>query len=92
MDPAGDEIFRDGMADFHVVYYSHGIKRGVFANSRNVFDSTSGTATVVGNVGELASAAIPPAEALAFMIAVTFMMKRVEFLTFLCYNYYGFNC
>lgn len=55
-----------------------GVLSAIFANSGSIFDSTSGTAAAVGNVGELASAAISQAEALAFMIAVTFNVPCLQ--------------
>ncbi len=42
------------------------------------FDSTSGTAAAVGNVGELAAAVISKAEALAFIVAVTFNIPCLQ--------------
>ena len=55
-----------------------GVLSAIFANSGSIFDSTSGTAAAVGNVGELASTAIFQAEALAFMIAVTFNVSCLQ--------------
>ena len=55
-----------------------GVLSAIFANSGSIFDSTSGTAAAVGNVGELASTAISQAEALAFMIAVTFNVSCLQ--------------
>lgn len=55
-----------------------GVLSAIFANSGSIFDSTSGAAAAVGNVGELASAAIPRAEALAFMVAVTFNVPCLQ--------------
>lgn len=55
-----------------------GVLSAIFANSGSIFDSTSGTAAAVGNVGELASTAISQAEALAFMIAVTFNVPCLQ--------------
>lgn len=55
-----------------------GMLSAIFANSGSIFDSTSGTAAAVGNVGELASTAISQAEALAFMIAVTFNVSCLQ--------------
>lgn len=55
-----------------------GVLSAIFANSGSIFDSTSGAAAAAGNVGELASAAIPRAEALAFMVAVTFNVPCLQ--------------
>lgn len=55
-----------------------GVLSAIFANSGSLFDSTSGAAAAVGNVGELASAAISRAEALAFIMAVTFNIPCLQ--------------
>lgn len=55
-----------------------GVLSAIFANSGSLFDSTSGTAAAVGNVGELASAVISKAEALAFIMAVTFNVPCLQ--------------
>lgn len=55
-----------------------GVLSAIFANSRSLFDSTSGAAAAAGNVGELASAVISKAEALAFIMAVTFNVPCLQ--------------
>lgn len=55
-----------------------GVLSAIFANSGSLFDSTAGSAAAVGNVGELAAAAISKAEALAFIIAVTFNVPCLQ--------------
>lgn len=55
-----------------------GVLSAIFANSGSIFDSASGAAAAVGNVGELASAAISGAEALAFIMAVTFNVPCLQ--------------
>ena len=55
-----------------------GVLSAIFANSGSIMDSTSGVAAAVGNVGKLASVAIPQAEALAFIIAVTFNVPCLQ--------------
>lgn len=55
-----------------------GVLSAIFANSGSIFDSTSGTAAAVGNVGELAAAVISKAEALAFIVAVTFNIPCLQ--------------
>lgn len=55
-----------------------GVLSAIFANSGSIFDSTAGTAAAVGNVGELAAAAISRAEALAFIMAVTFNVPCLQ--------------
>lgn len=55
-----------------------GVLSAIFANSGSIMDSTSGAAAAVGNVGELASEAISQAEALAFIIAVTFNVPCLQ--------------
>lgn len=55
-----------------------GVLSAIFANSGTLFESTSGAAAAVGNVGELASAVISKAEALAFIMAVTFNVPCLQ--------------
>lgn len=55
-----------------------GVLSAIFANSGSLFDSTSGAAAAAGNVGELASAVISKAEALAFIMAVTFNIPCLQ--------------
>ncbi len=49
-----------------------GVLSAIFANSGSLMDSTTGLAAASDNVAQLVAAAIPKAEALAFIVAVTF--------------------
>lgn len=55
-----------------------GVLSAIFANSGDIFNSTTGAAGAVGNIGELAAQVIRIPEALAFIIAVTFNVPCLQ--------------
>lgn len=55
-----------------------GVLSAIFANSGNLTDSTTGLAAASENVAQLVAASIPKAEALAFIIAVTFNIPCLQ--------------
>jgi len=55
-----------------------GVLSAIFANSGNLTDSTTGLVAASDNVAKLVAAAIPKAEALAFIIAVTFNIPCLQ--------------
>ncbi|MCR4689116.1 MAG: ferrous iron transport protein B [Saccharofermentans sp.] len=58
-----------------------GVLSAIFANSGSILDSTTGLAAASDNVAQLVAAAIPKAEALAFIIAVTFNVPCLQAVT-----------
>lgn len=55
-----------------------GVLSAIFANTGSIIDSTTGLAAASDNVAQLVAAAIPKAEALAFIIAVTFNIPCLQ--------------
>ena len=55
-----------------------GVLSAIFANSGSVLDSTTGMVAASDNVAQLVAAAIPKAEALAFIVAVTFNIPCLQ--------------
>lgn len=55
-----------------------GVLSAIFANSGSVIDTTTGLAATSDNVAALVAAAIPKAEALAFIVAVTFNIPCLQ--------------
>ncbi|MCR5215228.1 MAG: ferrous iron transport protein B [Eubacterium sp.] len=55
-----------------------GVLSAIFANTGNLTDSTTGLAAASDNVAQLVAASIPKAEALAFIIAVTFNIPCIQ--------------
>ncbi len=55
-----------------------GVLSAIFANSGSLIDSTTGLAAASDNVAQLVALAIPKAEALAFIIAVTFNIPCLQ--------------
>lgn len=54
-----------------------GVLSSLYANSGSLFDSTMGTASTAGNLGEILAANISKAEALAFIFATTYNVPCV---------------
>lgn len=55
-----------------------GVLSAIFANSGSVIDSTTGLAATSDNIAQVVAANIPQAEALAFIIAVTFNIPCLQ--------------
>ncbi|MBR1470748.1 MAG: ferrous iron transport protein B [Lachnospiraceae bacterium] len=55
-----------------------GVLSAIFANSGSVVDTTTGLAATSDNIAQIVAAAIPKAEALAFIIAVTFNIPCLQ--------------
>ncbi len=55
-----------------------GVLSAIFANSGSLIDSTTGLAAASDNVAQMVAAVIPKAEALAFIIAVTFNIPCLQ--------------
>ena len=55
-----------------------GVLSAIFANSGSVIDTTTGLAATSDNIAQIVAAAIPKAEALAFIIAVTFNIPCLQ--------------
>jgi len=55
-----------------------GVLSAIFANSGSIIDSTTGLAAASDNVAQVVAAVIPKAEALAFIIAVTFNVPCLQ--------------
>ena len=55
-----------------------GVLSAIFANSGSVIDVTTGLASTSDNIAQVVAAAIPKAEALAFIIAVTFNIPCLQ--------------
>ena len=55
-----------------------GVLSAIFANSGSVVDTTTGLAATSDNIAQIVAAAIPQAEALAFIIAVTFNIPCLQ--------------
>lgn len=55
-----------------------GVLSAIFANSGSVIDTTTGLASTSDNIAQIVAAAIPQAEALAFIIAVTFNIPCLQ--------------
>ncbi|MCR4618881.1 MAG: ferrous iron transport protein B, partial [Lachnospiraceae bacterium] len=55
-----------------------GVLSAIFANSGSIVDSTTGLAAAADNVVQLVTQAIPKAEALAFIVAVTFNIPCLQ--------------
>ncbi len=55
-----------------------GVLSAIFANTGSIVDSTTGIAAASDNVAQLVAMAIPKAEALAFIIAVTFNIPCLQ--------------
>lgn len=55
-----------------------GVLSAIFANSGSVIDTTTGLAATSDNIAQVVAAAIPKAEALAFIIAVTFNIPCLQ--------------
>jgi len=55
-----------------------GVLSAIFANSGSVVDTTTGLAATSDNIAQIVATAIPKAEALAFIIAVTFNIPCLQ--------------
>lgn len=55
-----------------------GVLSAIYTNSGSVVDSTTGLAAASDNVAKVVAAAVPKAEALAFMVAVTFNIPCLQ--------------
>ena len=55
-----------------------GVLSAIFANSGSVVDTTTGLAATTDNIAQIVATAIPKAEALAFIIAVTFNIPCLQ--------------
>ncbi len=55
-----------------------GVLSALFANSGSIMDSTTGLAAASDNIAQIVASAIPKAEALAFIIAVTFNIPCLQ--------------
>ena len=55
-----------------------GVLSAIFANSGSVIDTTTGLAATSDNIAQIVASAIPQAEALAFIIAVTFNIPCLQ--------------
>lgn len=55
-----------------------GVLSAIFANSGSIIDTTTGLAATSDNIAQVVAAAIPKAEALAFIVAVTFNIPCLQ--------------